>query len=208
MQLRHFLILLLLIPIVGYGQEVVPTEQSDTTVIYEEPAADLIGDADTIRFQSKWPDHQPGKASLYSAVLPGLGQAYNKSYWKIPIIYVGFAVFGYFIADNNQQYQLGLRCLREVKGAGEGEACLELTNGSTGVTQEAVESFVERARRNRDYTMILGALFYGLQIVEAHVDAHLKEFSVNEELAVKLKPDFEILSVGQPFAGVGMSLRF
>jgi hypothetical protein len=191
----------------GFGQEVVATEKSDTTVIFEETQG-IVGGMDTIRFQSKWPDHNPGKASLYSAVLPGLGQAYNKSYWKIPIIYAGFAVFGYFIGENNASYQLGLDCLREVRGTGEGAACLELTNGAGGVTEDQVESFVERARRNRDYTIILGAIFYGLQIVEAHVDAHLKEFSVNEELAFKIKPDFEMLSVGTPYAGIGLTLKF
>ena len=77
------------------------------SLLAQEPV--LVGDldqiymqgvdmSDTLRFRSKWPDHSPGKASLYSAVLPGLGQAYNKSYWKIPIIII-------FKIDSKQQRQ-------------------------------------------------------------------------------------------------------
>lgn len=204
MRFLYVFIALLLISSSAVGQDIVTTNESDTILI--EEATGIAGEIDTIRFQSKWPNHQPGKASLYSAILPGLGQAYNKSYWKIPIIYIGFGVFYYFISENNSSYQTGLECLREIRGPGVGEACAILTSGIP--SEEQMESFVERSRRNRDYTIILGALFYGLQIVEAHVDAHLKEFSVNEDLALKFKPDFEMLSFGQPYAGVGIKLRF
>ena len=178
--------------------------QDEFVEIQDSLYAEGVDLSDTIRFQSKWPDHKPGKASLYSAILPGLGQAYNKSYWKIPIIYGGFTGIAYWVSVQNQQYQTALRCLQDIRDDDPETLPLECNNGN--VSEEQLESLADRFRRDRDYWIILGALFYGLNIVEAHVDAHLKEFSVNEELSFKLKPSFDMLPYGQMYSGIGIKM--
>jgi len=77
------------------------TVKSDIPVI----AKDIIKNETPVKaIKDTIPVHSPKKASVYSAVLPGLGQAYNKKYWKIPLVYGGFAAFGYFIRWNNRNY--------------------------------------------------------------------------------------------------------
>jgi len=133
----------------------------------------------------------PSRAALLSAVLPGLGQGYNKKYWKIPIIYGGFAAgvyFAYYYNNRLQHYRN------------------ELFTGNSLFSERALEHIIRRERRSRDQTMIYTFMFYGLQIVDAHVDAYLKEFDVNENLSIKWEPYFENQTTGNMVAGI--SLKF
>lgn len=137
--------------------------------------------SDTIKIE-KIDEHSPGLASLYSAVLPGLGQAYNGKHWKIPIVYGAFFTFGFLIYDNNIKYQYFRKNL-----------IAELDNNSetindTGRDAENLQSNRDNYRRSRDFNMIMLTITYFLQIADAHIDAHLLEFNVNQDITVSVDP--------------------
>jgi len=146
------------------------------------------------------PEHDPTKAALLSAAIPGLGQAYNKKYWKIPLVWLGLGAFGYFIVWNNDQYQFYRRNLiYEIAGDPK-------YKNETGLNQSTLKSARDQYRRNRDQLVLYGILFYLVQVVDAHVDAHLIEFDVNQDLSVRLEPGYIPLNTGG--SQIGMSLKF
>ena len=128
-------------------------------------------------FQSK-SRLNPERAGLLSAILPGAGQIYNKQYWKLPIIYGGGIMFGHFIKYNNDLYN-SFRNAYIAKSANEENNILQRV-----FTTQALELNAVHFKRNRDYLIILGAAFYLLQIVDAHVAAHLIEFEINDDLSM------------------------
>ncbi len=142
--------------------------------------------------------HSPKKATIYSAILPGLGQAYNKKYWKIPVIYLGFGTIGYFIKWNNgyyNTYKLAYSDLTDTNPATKSYLDLEVTkyydlenstdynNFKTGLSKQS-----EYYHRNRDLLVICFAGFYGLNIIDASVDAHLFDFDISEDLTMNWQP--------------------
>ncbi len=145
----------------------------------------------------------PQKAAMYSAVLPGLGQAYNKDYWKIPVIYGGGIIILHFINQNHDLYNtFNNALLAEVDGVP------ETTNPFDRYNESSLQNRRDRYKRDRDFMIIVGVIYYLLNVVEANVSAHLKEFDVNEDLSLKLKPSFQPLPGQYPAAGVGVALTF
>ncbi len=141
----------------------------------------------------------PSKAAFYSAVLPGLGQAYNGSHWKIPLIYIGGAFIAYQVNFNHKQYSTNLANLQLLQLSSD----LTLINGRDAAYYERMK---DGYRRNRDYMIIIGGILYGLNIVEAYVDAQLQDFDLNDDLSMRLKP--AILPGGPGQAGAGIALTF
>ncbi|NJN42722.1 MAG: hypothetical protein HC811_11295 [Flammeovirgaceae bacterium] len=143
----------------------------------------------------------PRKALMYSAVLPGMGQAYNKKYWKVPIVYGGFFIFGYLINFYQDEY---VRYKNEL---------FLIINDPTqtapsGLPEDQLRTVVDRAKRERDFYIILGGAWYLLQIVDAHVDAHLKEFDVNPQLKISLEPMMEQSPIFGRSQGVSLIIKF
>jgi hypothetical protein len=147
--------------------------------------------------------YDPRKAMLYAAVMPGAGQFYNKKYWKMPLVYGGFAGFVYGINFYQENYLLFKEELFGLINDG--------SNGSlspSGLTEDQLRTLVDQTRRERDFLIILTGFFYILQMVDAHVDAHLKEFDLNPKLQVRLEPMMENdLLVGRN-TGVALRIRF
>lgn len=170
--------------------------------------------------------HSPRRASMYSAVIPGLGQAYNKKYWKIPIIYTGFGVMGYFIhfnATNYNEYKQGL---------------IDFTDGDNNTTsylnfigpnvdpgrfdpslgspdynpsdeewfKEQLENNMNYYRRYRDLSVILTFAWYALNIIDATVDGYLFSYDMNEDLSLQLDPQLFYLS--EHMNALGLKFRF
>ncbi len=162
--------------------------QIDTTIQNVQFGVGTPGTiVDTMRIQTKAVGHSPRKAVLFAAILPGLGQAYNGKYWKIPIVYGGIMAVGYGIAVQNDR----LSVFQQAKLAKETGA--ENENPLVGTRVErydlpTIESNLERDQRDRDFMMIIMAGVYALSIADAIVDAHLKEFEVNEDLSLRMKP--------------------
>ena len=142
----------------------------------------------------------PRKALMYSAILPGLGQAYNRKYWKMPIVYGGFFGLGYMISYYNEQHTFFKTELFSILND-PGYV------SPYGLSESQLRSIVDQARRERDYMMILTGIFYFLQMADAHIDAHLYEFDLNPELQVNLEPAFE-KGPGAGVIGIGLALKF
>lgn len=137
------------------------------------------------------------KAALYSAVLPGAGQIYNRSYWKLPIVYATGAVLGYFLIDNHTKWQsyrkaIIIRVDKDPATTDEyaDHPYLGVSNGTTPGSPAFNNLKYRRDyyRRNRDLTVLLSIGAHVLQIAEAYVHAHLKEFDVSDDLAMRIQP--------------------
>lgn len=160
-----------------------------------------------LKEQKQPKQHSVGRAAIYSAVLPGLGQGYNRKYWKIPIIYAGFGVFTYFVITNNNYY-------KDYE-----EAYIYVANDETypidnpyvtKYNETQLKDAMNYYRRNRDLSIILGAFWYTLNILEAYVDAHFFDYDISDDLSLSFKP----VAVQSPFAplqatpGIKVSFKF
>ncbi len=137
---------------------------------------------------------RPSKAAFYSAILPGLGQAYNKKYWKIPIV-VGAIATGIVVHDfNNKQYNRYRDAFkRRLAGFTDDEFYGVDANGNPANTPIISDDALIRAqrqfRRNRDIATLITIGIYVLNIIDANVDAHLLQFNVDENLV--MRPHFQ-----------------
>ncbi|SMD31919.1 hypothetical protein SAMN04488029_0257 [Reichenbachiella faecimaris] len=174
--------------------------QNETIIRANRDSTVVMSGFDKIdTFQSK-STLDPDKAALYAAILPGLGQMYNRQYWKLPILYGGAMVIGHFIKYNNDFYN----AFRNAYIA-ETDGNEDTVNPFDQFSEQALQLNAERFKRNRDFMIIMGVVYYLVQIVDAHVSAHLIEFNINDDLA--LQPTYYPRE--KYFAqNVGMSLVF
>jgi len=197
MQLVQKSLILLLLSFtasVCYSQENKPILLTDSTfVMDEEVSGELFQEVS---------DLDPQRAALLSAVFPGLGQIYNRQYWKVPIVITGMVVFAHYINYNNKVYH-ALRNAAIISNAGLETPYNGIINSTDGLVRNR-----EIFRRNRDFMIVLGTAFYLLQVVDAHVSAHLDEFVVNKDLAFKIKPSIESTPLFSHAVGVSFALRF
>lgn len=156
---------------------------------------------DTIKIQSYATRYVPRKASFYAAIMPGLGQIYNKKYWKLPLVYGGFASIGYGLNFYQNLYTDYKAQLFDVLETGQ-------NSKNPGIGQDILRPAIDRVRRERDFMIILMAGMYILQIVDANIDAHLKEFDVNPYLKrVRIEPSVKSSELVGRTAGVSIILR-
>lgn len=140
----------------------------------------------------------PAKAAFYSAVLPGLGQAYNKKYWKIPIVYGAIGTSLYFYLDSNTKYnEVRDAYKRRLEGFNDDKFNYLDTNRLI-----TAQKFYQR---NRDLSTLFVLGFYALNIIDANVDAALKQFNIDENLSLRpsLSADYVTLR-----ANVGLTLNY
>jgi hypothetical protein len=141
----------------------------------------------------------PSKAAFFSAVLPGLGQAYNKKYWKIPIAYGGMAIGYYFYNQNNKSYKEFRNIYkRRLEGYTDDKYF--------GIYSDNVLINAQRTyQRNRDISLVVILGVYVLNIIDANVDAHLLQFNVSDNLSVR--PDIYQNEIDNKH-NVGIALNF
>ena len=170
-----------------------------------EPNPDAVSlKSDTLPLTSYASDHDPRKAILFAAILPGMGQIYNKKYWKLPLVYGGFIGFGYgvqFYQKGYKEFKGGLFDLLE-----SGEQTIRIRGYDFAAPD--IRRIVDRYRRERDFFIILSAGMYLLQMVDAHVDAHLKEFDVNPNLQVSIQPTINNDMLTGRTAGIALIIKF
>ena len=140
----------------------------------------------------------PAKAAFYSAILPGLGQAYNKKYWKIPIVYGAIGTSLYFYIDSNTKYhQYRDAYKRRLEGFADDEFSY--------LDETRLISAQKFYQRNRDLSALFVVGFYVLNIIDANVDAALIQFNVNENLSSR--PDVYMNDVTLK-ANVGLTFNY
>lgn len=131
--------------------------------------------------------HDPKRATLYSAVLPGLGQAYNKKYWKIPIVYAGIGTIFYFANTNGNEYR-NYRDAFDYKSGTKTNVNNDIKDIAERYTAENLISVRDYYRRNMELSWIIMALWYGINIIDATVDAHFFEYDISDDLTLKVEP--------------------
>lgn len=159
---------------------------------------------DTLTVKEPYNPLAPSKAAFYSAVVPGLGQAYNKKYWKIPIVYAGIATGIYLHVKNNQDFNTFRDAYkRRLAGFTDDEF---FGNGTTPIISDdrLIDAQVS-AQRNKDVSIIVALAFYLVNIIDANVDAHLKQYDVSDDLS--LEPNFEINPINSR-PNYGLALKF
>ena len=142
----------------------------------------------TVQVKKTWNTDplSPARAAFYSAILPGLGQAYNKSYWKIPIVYLAIGIPTYLYVVNDKEldrYRTAYK--RRLDGLTDDEFYAGRTDGNPRLSTDALRRAQDTYRRNKEMAMLFAIGFYALNIIEANVDAHLKQFNVNENLSLE-----------------------
>ncbi len=140
----------------------------------------------------------PAKAAFYSAVLPGLGQAYNKKYWKIPIVYAALGTGIYIYIDNTNEYNRFRDAYkRRLAGFTDDEF--------QGFSEDALIRAQNSLRRDKELALLITVGIYALNIIDANVDAHLLQYNVDENLA--LKPHFKMNELDAT-TNLGLTLNF
>jgi hypothetical protein len=140
--------------------------------------------SDTVIVSSP-PEHSPKKATLMSAVLPGLGQAYNKKYWKIPLVYAALGTAYYFVDKNIDEFKDFKSAY--VKRIDDDPATMD-TKYDNVYTDQQLLRLIDDRRRNRDLSYVALGVAYILNIVDAAVDAHLYYFNVSDDLSMRVAP--------------------
>jgi hypothetical protein len=168
----------------GYTQDTIKTNLPETNVLRMDTLK-----ADTTSVVIK---HSPTKAALLSAALPGLGQIYNKKYWKLPFVYVGIGISSYFFVRNQRWYKNYLEGY--VNYSNHPSASIveqyDKVKKYEGTGYEAVvfKHYVDTYRSWRDWSVIALAGTYLLTIIDATVDAYLFDYDISDDLSLKVEP--------------------
>lgn len=151
----------------------------------------------------------PAKATIYSLLLPGLGQAYVGDYWKIPIWYGGFAACGYFFHINNMQYKR-FKYIYDI-------SLNPAESGYTGaITNSQAKWYKDTYRRYRDYSVLAAIIVYALQAIDANVFAYMSDFNVDNNIASievrptvinPIMPELQRANPNQMAQGIGASIQ-
>ena len=215
-----FALWFLSLPLKGNAQEFIEGFGADTIVIVPDSIPQIVlaaADSGFISIMEISEDvfkPNPTKAVLLGLV-PGMGQIYNRQYWKLPLVYGGFMAFMYAITWNNKNYQdywngykaimYDAEAYQRALAASGGESIdfkfnpawteLKYTpNPESDVLntslQNELKSKKDYFRRYRDLSIILAAGFYALTLIDAYVDAHLFDFDISPDLSMRVEPVF------------------
>ena len=153
----------------------------------------------------------PSKAAFYSAIFPGLGQIYNKRYWKVPIVWGAIGWGAYQFVDTNNRYNLFRDIFKRRRAGFTDDELFDRNNDGVGpdFSDESLQDAQERLQRDRDLWLVVTIGFYALNIIDANVDAHLKQYNVDERLGYEIKPFFDFNKVtNDPNYGLAFIITF
>jgi len=154
--------------------------------------------------------HSPRTAAIRSALFPGLGQIYNKKYWKLPLVWGAVGITGGIFNYNLKEYRkvrFAYFALLNKDTPSYAKVAPELqvfiAAGDNGLS--SLRTYRNEFRKNIDYSVLFFLLFWGLNVVDATVDAHLKGFDVGRDLSLKIVPSLNTIPNG---AGLSMIFSF
>jgi hypothetical protein len=204
-----FVGLVLLFSVRCWGQSAIPDSVKKKMEVLVKTKSDS---AKTTKDTVKKHKIIPRMATLRSLMFPGLGQIYNRQYWKLPIVYGAFGTTLWIALDQNAKYQTWLVYFRE----------LSATAGTPGYTDTitfpgngfkynlgSVTNIKEAYRRNRDYAYFFLAVFYAFAAIDANVSAHLKTFDNTDDISIRFEPDARQMAfTGEPIMGGKIVISF
>jgi hypothetical protein len=135
----------------------------------------------------------PHKATIRSAIVPGWGQIYNKKYWKLPLVYGALGTTAGIFFYNIDTYK-ALKQAYIYKSDNDASNDILIDPRFANLSSSAIKSYRDSYRQNIDYSVLFFILFWGLNVVDATVDAHLKAFDVSDELSFKIKAGYSPLA--------------
>tara|TARA_R110002049_G_scaffold210634_1_gene381697 strand:- start:2080 stop:2730 length:651 start_codon:yes stop_codon:yes gene_type:complete len=215
--LKTLLLLLFFIVFVATGwsqdPENKPKQELDSLKLDLKEQGILVDDALLNKYKRIDP-LAPSKAAFYSAVFPGLGQIYNKRYWKLPLVYgaIGTGIYAYTF--NNNQYNRARAAFKRRKAGFMDDEFYalngqEIDPGNPRLGDDDLQRAQERFQEDRDLSLLITIGLYVLNIVDANVDAHLKQFNIDDDLSFKLKPYLEYNTItANPNYGLALQLKF
>jgi len=182
--------------------------QTDTSAVFAKLDSINALKIDTVEIEQT-KKNNPTRAFIYSAVVPGLGQAYNKKYWKIPIVYSTLGGVAFLFNKNNIQYKRHLEGITELYKFQNNE--IEATTifpDDSDISALTVQK--DAYRRNRDLSALIFLAVYALNFIDATVDAHLSDFDISDNLTFNIQPEFLPLYAQKNSSTVGLtfSLNF
>ena len=189
-------------------------QHNDTLIVVDAP---LVLQPEELTWK---PD--PLKSVWLGIIVPGLGQIYNRSYWKLPIVYGGFMGCGYAIGYNNEKYEAYKQAYRDIlTDAGhlstdpnrsynaimpEGYTIERLggESGYTNILRDRQNSY----RRYRDISIVVAIAVYALSVIDAYVDAQLFDFDISDDLSLNVEPQLYIDQQHQRSAELKLAITF
>ncbi|MET6990255.1 DUF5683 domain-containing protein [Sediminicola arcticus] len=156
----------------------------------------------------------PSKAAFYSAILPGLGQIYNKRYWKVPLVFAAIGTGVYVYINNDDLYDRFRTAFKRRKAGFIDDEFYDINNsgivpGDPDLSDAALQDGQERYQRDRDLALVVTIGLYALNIIDANVDAHLRQFNVDDNLSMDFKPYLEYNPINaQPNYGMALTIKF
>ena len=132
-------------------------------------------------------DFSPRKATIRSAILPGWGQIYNRKYWKAPLVWGALGTTAAIYFYNLDTYR-SLRDAYRLLNDGNPINDTDIDPRFKNLSPEAIRSYRNSFRQNMDYSVLFFLLFWGLNVVDATVDAHLRTFDVSDNLSIRIAP--------------------
>lgn len=160
------------------------TSTQECALRAQKPGQRLKGSADSLAPAGAY--HSPVKATWMSAACPGLGQMYNKKWWKLPIVYGALGAAVYFVYFSQAEYVKARDSYRALVLPQ--PHSFQVHPDYAGYDAFQIKSYRDYYRQNRDYAIVATAALYALQILDATVDAHLKNFDVSDKLTLSLRP--------------------
>ena len=177
-------------------------QTADSLTVNEEK---ILVIKDSLDAKEPYDPLAPARAAFYSAVIPGLGQAYNKKYWKIPIVYAGMGAGIYFYLKNDKEYDR-FRNAYKRRLAGFTDDEFYGSSDTPLVSDDRLIDAQKNAKKNKDVSIIVSVAFYLLNVIDANVDAHLRQYNVSEDLS--LQPNFNFNQIqAQPNYGLSLTYR-
>jgi len=172
-------------------KEVFPAPAKDTTPV-------VIKKARVNKYDSATLAHSPKKAAIRSAILPGLGQIYNKKYWKLPIVYGALGTCAGVFFYNLGSYQdakFAYRVKYNMRvNRTDSALYTSIKSNLKPLSEESLRFYRNQYRRDIDYSALVFLILWGLNVVDASVDAHLKSFDVSPGLSLQFKPGYSDLA--------------
>ncbi|GLU44239.1 DUF5683 domain-containing protein [Allomuricauda sp. NBRC 101325] len=209
-----FLFFFLLFLHTGHSQEEKETEPTEVPQAKEiEPTQQVQGEGVTFEEvrREKINPLAPSKAAFYSAVIPGLGQIYNKRYWKAPIVWGAIGTGIYVYSYNNTEYRRARNAFKRRLAGFTDDEFYDINGDGSGpdISDEALQEAQENTQRDRDLSLVITIALYALNIIDANVDSHLKQYNVDDNLALDFQPFIDINPfTNQPNYGMALVVKF